>query len=460
VKFFNEEDDHPHAPPPYGQQGWTADGKHVLLYDRFDLWKLAADGSNAVNITKIGRKLNTRFRLVNLRDEDEEEIRGIDVSKPLLFAAENLKTRDSGFFRVEPGSPAKALTMAAKRFGTPVKAKKADTLLLTAQTYSDFPDYFATTPSFAELTRVTDINPQLRTFNRGTAELIHYTNADGVPLSGILIKPNDFDSEKKYPMVVYLYERLSQDLHAFKLPNVTRGQVINAPFYASNGYLVLMPDIAYKVGQPGQSAIKCVLPAIQAVVDQGFVDEKAIGINGQSWGGYQIAYMVTQTNRFKAAVAGAPVANMTSAYGGIRWGTGLPRQFQYEKDQSRIGGTLWQAPMKFIENSPIFMADRVETPLMMIHNDQDDAVPWQQGIEYFLALRRLGKECYLLNYNGEKHNLGNLNNARDFAVRMFQFFEHHLKGRPAPEWMVKGVPFVDRDKEKDGIRKELSMPKK
>src|SRR5207253_1531750 len=142
---------------------------------------------------------------------------------------------------------------------------------------------------------------------------------------------------KKYPMVVYIYERLSQNVHAFSVPNVTRGQVINPTFYASNGYLVLMPDIAYKVGSPGQSAIKCVLPAIQAVVDKGCVDEKAIGINGQSWGGYQIAYMVTQTNRFKAAVAGAPVSNMVSAYGGIRWGSGLPRQFQYEKSQSRIG---------------------------------------------------------------------------------------------------------------------------
>jgi dipeptidyl aminopeptidase/acylaminoacyl peptidase len=188
-------------------------------------------------------------------------------------------------------------------------------------------------------------------------------------------------------------------------------------------------------------------------VDKGFVDEKAIGINGQSWGGYQIAYMVTQTNRFKAAVAGAPVSNMVSAYGGIRWGSGLPRQFQYEKTQSRIGATLWEAPMKYLENSPIFAADRVQTPLLMIHNDQDDAVPWYQGIEYFLALRRLGKEAYLLNYNGQPHNLTNKIAARDFAMRMFQFFEHHLKGKPAPAWMVKGVPYLEREKEKEQWKK-------
>jgi dipeptidyl aminopeptidase/acylaminoacyl peptidase len=254
-------------------------------------------------------------------------------------------------------------------------------------------------------------------------------------------------------MVVYIYERLSENLHTFRVPTVTRGQIINPTFYASNGYLVLMPDIAYKVGAPGPSALKCVLPAIQAVVDKGFVDEKAIGIDGQSWGGYQIAYMITQTNRFKAAVAGAPVSNMFSAYGGIRWGSGLPRQFQYEHSQSRIGATPWQAPLKYVENSPIFAADRVQTPLLMIHNDQDDAVPWYQGIEYFLALRRLGKEVYMLNYNGQPHNLTNKTAARDFAMRMFQFFEHHLKGKPAPEWMVKGVPFIDREKEKEQWKK-------
>jgi dipeptidyl aminopeptidase/acylaminoacyl peptidase len=203
-----------------------------------------------------------------------------------------------------------------------------------------------------------------------------------------------------------------------------------------------------------------VLPAISAVVDKGCVDEAAIGIQGHSWGGYQIAYMVTQTTRFKAAAAGAPVSDMVSAYGGIRWGSGLPRQFQYELTQSRIGGTLWEHPMRFIENSPVFMADRVRTPLLMLHNDQDDAVPWYQGIEYFLALRRLGRECYLLNYNGEPHGLRKKAAQRDYTVRMFQFFEHHLKGAPAPEWMTKGVPFTERDREKEQWRKLFAPEKK
>jgi dipeptidyl aminopeptidase/acylaminoacyl peptidase len=461
VKFFNEEDDHPMAAPAYGLAGWTTDGTSVLVYDKYDLWKLAADGSSAENLTKTGRAQGIQFRhlRIDLGDEDDPaaDRRGIDTARPMLLSAVNLKTRDTGFFRLNPGAEPKMLVMGARQYGPPTKAKNADVFLLTVQSFYDYPDYYATTGDFHELKRVTDINPRIREFNWGKAELIHYHSADGVPLSGMLIKPENFDPSKKYPMMVYIYERLSQGVHRFTLPTV--GTSINPTFYASNGYLVFMPDIAYKVGSPGQSALKCVLPAISAVCDKGFVKEDAIGIQGHSWGGYQIAYMVTQTNRFKAAAAGAPVSDMVSAYGGIRWGTGLPRQFQYEQTQSRIGGTLWESPMKFIENSPIFMADRVQTPLLMLHNDQDDAVPWYQGIEYYLALRRLGKECYLFNYNGELHGLRRKANQRDYTMRMFQFFEHHLNGKPAPEWMEKGVPFAERDKEKEQW-KNLFRPEK
>ncbi|MBK9705821.1 MAG: prolyl oligopeptidase family serine peptidase [Acidobacteria bacterium] len=213
-----------------------------------------------------------------------------------------------------------------------------------------------------------------------------------------------------------------------------------------------MPDIVYTIGYPGPSALKCVLPAVQAVIDQGFVDEKAIGIQGHSWGGYQIAYMVTQTNLFRAAAPGALVANMTSAYSGIRWGTGFPRQFQYEHTQSRIGGSIWEFPMRFIQNSPLFQIDRVQTPILMLHNDNDDAVPWYQGIEYFLGLRRLGKEAYMFNYNGEFHGLRRRPNQKDYTRRMQEFFDHNLKGAQRPDWMEKGIPYLEREKEKEKYR--------
>jgi dipeptidyl aminopeptidase/acylaminoacyl peptidase len=265
-------------------------------------------------------------------------------------------------------------------------------------------------------------------------------------LQAAIYKPENFDPKKKYPMMIYIYERLSQGLHNHVRP--APGTSINISYYVSNGYIVMTPDIVYTVGQPGQSALKCVLPSIDAIASKGYIDTKNIGIQGHSWGGYQIAYMVTQTNQFKAAEAGAPVGNMTSAYSGIRWGSGLPRQFQYEKTQSRIGGTLWDKRDLFLQNSAVFYANKVNTPLLILHNDADDAVPWYQGIELFLALRRNGKEAYLLNYNGELHGLRKRINQKDYTVRMQQFFDYFLKGAPKPEWMEKGVPYLERDEEK------------
>jgi dipeptidyl aminopeptidase/acylaminoacyl peptidase len=329
-------------------------------------------------------------------------------------------------------------------------------MILTASRFDQFPDIWVTNSQFRELKRVSNGDAQRAAYTWGTGELVSFKNADGVPLKGLLLKPENFDPKKKYPMLVYIYEKLSQGLHQFRHPGP--GTSINPTYYVSNGYLVFMPDIVYTIGYPGPSALKCVLPGVQAVVDKGYVNENAIGIQGHSWGGYQIAYMVTQTNRFKAAAPGALVANMTSAYSGIRWGTGLPRQFQYERSQSRIGGSLWEYPLRYLDNSPIFRADRVETPLLMIHNDEDDAVPWYQGIEYFLALRRLGKEAYMFTYNGEKHGLRKRINQKDYTRRLQEFFDHFLKGAPAPEWMEKGIPYLQREKEKEKYRTSEDKP--
>ncbi|HEV8186751.1 MAG TPA: prolyl oligopeptidase family serine peptidase [Pyrinomonadaceae bacterium] len=455
ANFYNEENDEPSTPGSYGIAGWTKDDAYVLIYDRYDIWQVWPDGSNARNLTEgVGRKELTALRYVRL---DPRE-RWIDPDKPMLLSAENEETRDSGYYRDRVNSTALPLKllMAAKDFNNPAKAKDADVMIMTASRFDQFPDIWVTNSSFKELKRVSNGDAQRAAFNWGTGELVSFKNTDGVPLKGLLLKPDNFDPRKKYPMIVYIYEKLSQGLHAFRNP--APGTSINPTYYVSNGYLVYMPDIVYTIGYPGPSALKCVLPGIQAVVDRGYVNEKAIGIQGHSWGGYQIAYMVTQTNRFRAAAPGALVANMTSAYSGIRWGTGLPRQFQYERSQSRIGGSLWDYPLRFLDNSPIFRADRVETPLLMIHNDEDDAVPWYQGIEFFLALRRLGKEAYMFTYNGEKHGLRKRINQKDYTRRLQEFFDHFLKGAPAPEWMEKGIPYLQREKEKEKYRTSEDNP--
>jgi dipeptidyl aminopeptidase/acylaminoacyl peptidase len=446
--FYDEDNDTPSVPGPYGAPLWSKDDARVLIYDRYDIWQISPNGTDAKNLTDgKGREGKITFRYVRL---DPKE-RWLDPAKPMLLRAENEATHDSGFFRdkIDGGLPEKLL-MAAKDYNNPTKAKDADAMILTASRFDEFPDVWITSMGFKEMKKLSNGDAQRAAFNWGTAELVNFKNADGVSLQGLLLKPENFDPARKYPMIVYIYEKLSQGLHAFRNPGP--GTSINPTFYVSNGYLVFMPDIVYTIGYPGQSALKCVLPGIQAVVDRGSVDEKAIGIQGHSWGGYQIAYMVTQTNRFRAAAPGALVSNMTSAYSGIRWGTGLPRQFQYEQAQSRIGGSLWEYPMRFLENSPVFRADRVQTPLLMIHNDEDDAVPWYQGIEYYLALRRLGKEVYMFSYNGEKHGLRKRINQKDYTRRLQEFFDHFLKGAPAPEWMEKGIPYLQREKEKEKYR--------
>ena len=455
VNFYNEENDTPSTPGSYGIAGWTKDDADVLIYDRYDIWQVSPDGGRTRNLTEgVGRKESTTLRYIRL---DPRE-RYIDPDKPMLLSAENQETHDSGYYRDRVNSTALPLKvlMAAKDFNNPAKAKDADVLIMTASRFDQFPDIWVTNSSFKELKRVSNGDAQRAAYNWGTAELVNFKNTDGVPLKGLLLKPDNFDPKKKYPMIVYIYEKLSQGLHAFRNPGP--GTSINPTYYVSNGYLVYMPDIVYTIGYPGPSALKCVLPGVQAVVDRGYVNENAIGIQGHSWGGYQIAYMVTQTNRFKAAAPGALVANMTSAYSGIRWGTGLPRQFQYEHQQSRIGGSLWEYPLRFLDNSPIFRADRVETPLLMIHNDEDDAVPWYQGIEYFLALRRLGKEAYMFTYNGEKHGLRKRINQKDYTRRLQEFFDHFLKGAPAAEWMEKGIPYLQREKEKERYRTSEDNP--
>jgi dipeptidyl aminopeptidase/acylaminoacyl peptidase len=310
---------------------------------------------------------------------------------------------------------------------------------------AEAPDLWAAGPELASPVRLSDANPQQSRYRWAGVELVRWRSDDGVELQGLLYKPEDFDPARKYPMVVYFYEQLSDGLYSYRM-DVPRN-VVQPTLYASNGYLVFMPDIHYTRGQPGESAMRSIMPGVRALVARGFVDEKAMGLQGQSWGGYQAAYMITRTNEFRAAMTGAPVANMTSAYGGIRWQSGLARAFQYETGQSRIGASLWDQPSAYIENSPLFAANRVTTPLFIMSNDGDGAVPWYQGIEMFVALRRLGKEVYLIDYNGDEHNPTKRANQIDVAIRMLQFFDHHLKGAPAPEWMVRGIPFLQKGRD-------------
>jgi dipeptidyl aminopeptidase/acylaminoacyl peptidase len=325
-----------------------------------------------------------------------------------------------------------------------VKARRDSTFILTRSSFSDCPDLYVGTPRLDRLTRLTDINPQQREYLWGTAELIRWKMKDGTPLEGLLYRPGGFEKGKRYPLIVYYYERNADYLHRYWPPSPSRSTV-SPSFYTSRGYAFFIPDIRYRRGHPGMSALDAIVSGTRKVLSLGFVDSTRMGLQGQSWGGYQTAFLVTRTGMFRAAMAGAPVSNMTSAYDGIRLESGVIRQFQYEKSQSRIGATLWERPDLYLENSPLFRADRVTTPLLIMHNDNDGAVPWQQGMEMFGALRRLDKPVWMLVYNKEEHNLMQRRNMKDLSIRMAQFFDHYLQGAPLPVWMRTGRPAIEKN---------------
>ncbi len=442
--LHDERHDWAYRPQPHGFAGWTDDGS-ALVYDRYDVWALDPSGeAEPLPITDgTGRASATRLRIVPLDPERET----FDPAVPLLLSAFNEETKNAGFWRHRidgVGEPA-VLVDSPHRYGRPAKAAEADTLLFTRESVDEFADLWISDLGMTDARQVSDANPQQGDYNWATAELTTWRSLDGERLEGLIHKPADFNPSNKYPLLVTFYERNADNLHQHHPPTPHRS-VIRQGFYASRGYVVFTPDITYQVGYPGESALKDVVSGVLHMIDRGYVDEHNIGVQGHSWGGYQIAYMVTKTNIFKAAAGGAVVANMTSAYGGIRWGTGMSRMFQYEKTQSRLGATLWEAPMRYLENSPLFWADKIETPLMMMHNDHDSAVPWEQGIEMFVALRRLGKPAWLINYNGEPHWPTTHANKVDWNIRMQQFFDHYLKGAPAPRWLAEGIPAIEKGK--------------
>ena len=445
VPFHDYQDDHPEPDSAFGLAGWAANDAAVLFYDEFDVWRIdPATGVAACVTDGFGRQNRTRLRIQALPRDDDT----LGLDDELLLQATNLDTMAEGFFAdsiVRQQRPQKLL-YGDKNYADVARPKKSSRLFFTQGSFAEFPDLWTVASDFTDARRLSDANPQQQQFRWGKAELVHWIDGDGGQRKGVLVKPDDFDPTKKYPMMVYFYERMTQGLHNHVAP--APGTSPNAAYYVSNGYLWFMPDVVYEVGYPGSSCVKCVVSGVQHLIAQGFVDEKAIGAAGHSWGGYQTAYLVTRTHIFAAVESGAPVSNMLSAYGGIRYESGMSRQFQYEMTQSRIGGTPWEYPLRYQENSPIHFADKVKTPVLILHNDQDGAVPWTQGIEYFTALRRLGKESYLFNYNGEGHGLRNRANMKDWSRRMAEYFACHLKGEPAPKWMTDGVPFHEREVEK------------
>lgn len=443
VKFADELNDTPTDPSAYGISAWTEGDKAVLINDRYDIWSIDPQTGKASNFTSgLGRREKLIFRYLNT-DFDQKFI---PAKQTIWLRVQNEENKQWGYYRknINSDKAPEKIVMAPVEYSALTKAKHSDEFIYTKSSYQLSPDLYISSDLKKEI-KLSAINPQQAEYNWGTAELVEWTTPKGYRSKGILYKPEDFDPNKKYPMIVYFYEKLSDGLYNYIAPTPTPSR-INIPFFVSRGYLIFAPDISYETGYPGPSAVEYVNSGVEALKKNPWVDGAHIGIQGQSWGGYQVAYLITQNNMYAAAWAGAPVVNMTSAYGGIRWETGVSREFQYEKTQSRIGATLWEKPELYIQNSPLFQLPKVQTPVVIMSNDADGAVPWYQGIEMFSALRRLNKPAWLLVYNGEAHNLVLRQNRKDIQIREQQFFDHYLKGAPMPVWMSKGVPAVEKGK--------------
>jgi len=436
---------------PIGEYGYFKDETHFLVRSEYDIWTYDIAAKSLRSLTeRKGENRGIELELVkasydsvyfNLKDC---YVRGFDRKTKGSHLFEFFdETGDFGLFSKYSGD-FKVLSVSTN--------EKRNLKIIRRSTVIAYPEIRLLDAKYQNEKVISNTNPQQNQYNWASTELVAWKAFDGEKLEGIVYKPTDYDPSKKYPLLVYFYELNSENLHNH-LPPRTSPSIINPTEYASAGYLVLIPDIRYQAGHPGKSAYNCIVSGTDYIVENYAVDSTRLGLQGQSWGGYQTAQLITMTDKYAAAMAGAPVGNMFSAYGGIRWGTGLNRQFQYESAQSRIGKTIWEAPELYIENSPIFHLPKVKTPLLMMHNDKDGAVPWYQSIEIYNGMRRLGKPCWMLNYNDDDHNLTKVPYKMDLSIRMRQFFDHYLQGQPAPIWMKTGIPALEKG-EKMGYEME------
>lgn len=427
--------------PPHGVGGWLEDDAAVLLYDQFDVWRVAPDGSGGTRITQ-GAAEEVIHRVLDL-DRDEE---AIDPNASLYLSLRGEWTEQRGFARLQPSGSVERLVLEDRFLRSLTRADSTDTFLYQAEARNDSPDLFVAGADLRSPRQVSATNPFLDDYAWTHAELVNYTSEAGKRLQGALLYPVNHDPSQRYPMIVYTYEILSPQIHFWERPN--ERDYYNFAAWTQNGYFVLMPDIVYTAREPGVSALQAVRPAIQTVVDQGLVDSNRVGLIGHSWGGYQATYLPTRTNLFAASIAGAPLTDFISFMGQIHWNPGIPEVDHWETGQARMEVPFWEDPEAHFRNSPIHKVHEMETPLLMVHGDDDGVVEFFQATTFYNFARRAEKQMVLLVYEGEDHGFRQKANQIDYHRRILEWFGHYLKGEPAPSWIINGVSLEDHDAEK------------
>ena len=433
TSFVNLEDDHTvEEKPPYGTGGWTTADRSVLLYDRYDVWEVRPDGSGATRLTDgAGDRIRHRRAWLNPRD------RIVDRTKPVYVALYGDRTKQYGYGRILPDGGVDRLVLLDRSVSRLTKADSADVFMYRIEDFDDSPDLFVAGPTLADAVQVSETNPFQAEYAWGRSELIDFRSATGEDLQAALFYPANYDPGRTYPMIVDIYEITSNTVHTYRVPS--ERTPYNTTVFTQNGYFVLRPDIVYRGRDPGVSAVEALVPAVEKVVESGMVDRARIGLVGHSWGGYQTAFAVTQTDLFSAAVAGAPLTNLISMYLSVYWNTGTTDARIFEIDQGRMEVPFWEDLDAYMRNSPLFSIREMDTPLLVAFGDEDGAVDWNQGVELYNAARRAGKDMVLLVYEGENHSLANEANQLDYHRRIREWFDHYLKGAPAPDWIVKGL---------------------
>ncbi|MDQ6757104.1 MAG: prolyl oligopeptidase family serine peptidase [Bacteroidota bacterium] len=446
--FWNVRDDHPATKPPWGSAEWTKDDKDVLLYDQYNVWAINPDGKGAKKLTE-GEKEEVVYRITRLDDEDEF----IDDSKPVYFTTYGDKSKKSGFAKLEKGKVTNLIFEDAQ-VSRLTKAKDANSFLFIKQDFDKPPALFST-DNFITNDVVVNTNPQQKEYAWGKSELITFTNKKGKKMQGALFYPAGYEAGKKYPMVTYIYETVSNTVHGYINPS--QRTPYNATNYTTNGYFVFRPDIVYEINDPGMSAVNCVVPAVEEVLKTGMIDKDKLGLMGHSWGAYQTTFIITQTNLFKAAVAGAPLTNLISMSNSIYWNSGTPDAKIFETSQGRFEGPWYERMEDHMRNSPMYQAANINTPLLVAFGDKDGAVDWHQGIEMYSTMRRMQKPMIMLVYADENHGLAKKENQIDYQKRQKEFFDHYLLGKPAAKWITEGLTMEDKMKLKAKESKEKPM---
>ena len=427
--------------PPFGIAGWTKNDEALLLYDKFDVWQVAANGSGAVKLTD-GAAEQIRHRYVRLNPDEE----WIDTSQPVYLSLFGIWSKRSGYARLDPSSRrVERLVFEDQNISSLARARTADVYAFISQTFQDSPDIFVAGPKLESAKQVTATNAFQKEYAWGRAETIEYKSDRGERLQGAVFYPANYEAGKKYPMIVHMYERLSDGVHRYSSPS--ERESYNVAVFTSLGYIVLQPDIVFRPREPGLSVLECVGPAVKRVVAMGAADPARVGIVGHSWGGFDTTYLATHSDMFAAAVAGAPITNLVSNYGNHHWSSGIAETDHIETGQQRMEVPLWEDLQAYIRNSAVFGVQTMKTPLMIEVGDNDGTVHWHQGVELYNIARRARKDVVLLVYAGEDHGLRKKPNQLDYHRRIVQWFGHYLKNEPAAPWIATGLSYLDREQE-------------